>query len=612
MIDPVAIAAGAQHTCAVRLGGQVLCWGQNSSGQLGEGTMSSLPEPVPVTGLGNGAWCRRARPSPARRPTTAPSSAGATTTTASSAPGTTSSGRSPRPSPSAPTRSPPAARTPAPSAARGARRRRRLRLLGIGSGGAARRQRRRGPFAAGADRGAAGPAARSRPARCTAARLTRPAALWCWGRGRAGSSAPATWSTRRSRSRSRCRAAPTRRPPSPAATPTPACCVDAGGRPRRRDSLLRRQQLRPARRRHDDLAPDARAGLARRRRRARGGGHRRRRPHLRHRRERRQPGAGGAATAASSVTAPRANQPTPTPVALPGGATVALALGRRRAHLRGRSGGRRLVLGGRRSRPARARRRRAPTSTAPTAVGPARRPPPASRPAARTAARASATPASGAGAPTTAVSSATARPSIVRRPRKVAGASGAVSAGALHSCAVGRRRTSSRCWGADTSGQLGDGVTLTISAPELARSPASERRASETRRAAKQAQVLVSRDARSRRTDADGGPVSALAGRAEGSGGAAGRRQRGYACAPRAHPPADHRRRSLRRTAGGGVPVGANAAVLDDGLVSSQHARLTRGRRRLRPRRSGQQERHLGRQPARRPRTGRCACATAR
>ena len=54
VIDPVAIAAGAQHTCAVRLNGQVLCWGQNSTGQLGEGSMSSLAEPVPVTGLANG------------------------------------------------------------------------------------------------------------------------------------------------------------------------------------------------------------------------------------------------------------------------------------------------------------------------------------------------------------------------------------------------------------------------------------------------------------------------------------------------------------------------------------------------------------------------------
>ena len=54
VIDPVAIAAGAQHTCAVRLNGQVLCWGQNSTGQLGDGTMTSLPEPVPVPGLGGG------------------------------------------------------------------------------------------------------------------------------------------------------------------------------------------------------------------------------------------------------------------------------------------------------------------------------------------------------------------------------------------------------------------------------------------------------------------------------------------------------------------------------------------------------------------------------
>jgi alpha-tubulin suppressor-like RCC1 family protein len=49
-----AIGAGAQHTCAVRGAGQVLCWGQNGSGQLGEGSMSSLGEPVPVMGLDTG------------------------------------------------------------------------------------------------------------------------------------------------------------------------------------------------------------------------------------------------------------------------------------------------------------------------------------------------------------------------------------------------------------------------------------------------------------------------------------------------------------------------------------------------------------------------------
>ncbi len=55
VVDPVAIDAGAQHTCIVRVGGQILCWGQNGSGQLGEGSMSGIPEPVPVTGLANAA-----------------------------------------------------------------------------------------------------------------------------------------------------------------------------------------------------------------------------------------------------------------------------------------------------------------------------------------------------------------------------------------------------------------------------------------------------------------------------------------------------------------------------------------------------------------------------
>ncbi len=52
--NPIAIAAGAQHTCAVRSTGAVLCWGGNGTGQLGEGSMSSLAEPVPVTGLDTG------------------------------------------------------------------------------------------------------------------------------------------------------------------------------------------------------------------------------------------------------------------------------------------------------------------------------------------------------------------------------------------------------------------------------------------------------------------------------------------------------------------------------------------------------------------------------
>jgi alpha-tubulin suppressor-like RCC1 family protein len=52
-------------------------------------------------------------------------------------------------------------------------------------------------------------------------------------------------------------------------------------------------------------------------------------------------------------------------------------------------------------------------------------------------------------------------------PAKVAGATGVVTAGALHTCASAGGTV--WCWGTDTSGQLGDNVTLTVSAPELAR-----------------------------------------------------------------------------------------------------------------------------------------------
>lgn len=45
------LAAGRAHTCALRRDGSVDCWGDNSHGQLGDGTTTGRPKRAPVKGL---------------------------------------------------------------------------------------------------------------------------------------------------------------------------------------------------------------------------------------------------------------------------------------------------------------------------------------------------------------------------------------------------------------------------------------------------------------------------------------------------------------------------------------------------------------------------------
>lgn len=46
-----AVAGGTGHTLALKADGTVLAWGNNSNGQLGDGTNSSRPTPAAVSGL---------------------------------------------------------------------------------------------------------------------------------------------------------------------------------------------------------------------------------------------------------------------------------------------------------------------------------------------------------------------------------------------------------------------------------------------------------------------------------------------------------------------------------------------------------------------------------
>ena len=47
----VAVALGALHACALRNDGTVACWGENTKGQIGDGTFTSRATPVQVDGV---------------------------------------------------------------------------------------------------------------------------------------------------------------------------------------------------------------------------------------------------------------------------------------------------------------------------------------------------------------------------------------------------------------------------------------------------------------------------------------------------------------------------------------------------------------------------------
>lgn len=49
--DATALAAGTGHTCAARRTGRVVCWGANAEGQLGDGSTVDRTKPVVVTGI---------------------------------------------------------------------------------------------------------------------------------------------------------------------------------------------------------------------------------------------------------------------------------------------------------------------------------------------------------------------------------------------------------------------------------------------------------------------------------------------------------------------------------------------------------------------------------
>jgi alpha-tubulin suppressor-like RCC1 family protein len=54
LTDVIAVATGGAHSCALLKSGSVSCWGENSTGQVGDGTVNNdRTEPVSVVGVSN-------------------------------------------------------------------------------------------------------------------------------------------------------------------------------------------------------------------------------------------------------------------------------------------------------------------------------------------------------------------------------------------------------------------------------------------------------------------------------------------------------------------------------------------------------------------------------